>query len=69
MRTVWERIRWLIWWYSGGAVAKIAEYVKGADLVPLPANPAAETEAEFKRCGRLMARPNLTPFVERCSRL
>ncbi|MBN8621110.1 MAG: succinate dehydrogenase flavoprotein subunit [Anaerolineae bacterium] len=28
---------------------KIAEYVKGADLIPLPANPAGEIEAEFKR--------------------
>ena len=28
---------------------KIAEYVKKADLIPLPPNPTAETEAEFKR--------------------
>ncbi len=28
---------------------KIAEYVKHADLIPLPANPTAEIEAEFKR--------------------
>jgi succinate dehydrogenase / fumarate reductase, flavoprotein subunit len=28
---------------------KIADYVKGADFVPLPPNPTAETEAEFKR--------------------
>jgi len=28
---------------------KIAEYVKGADFIPLPANPAGEIEAEFKR--------------------
>jgi succinate dehydrogenase / fumarate reductase flavoprotein subunit len=28
---------------------KIAEYVKKADLIPLPPNPAGETEAEFKR--------------------
>lgn len=28
---------------------KIAEYVKKADFVPLPANPSAESEAEFKR--------------------
>ncbi|NWG18205.1 MAG: succinate dehydrogenase flavoprotein subunit [Chloroflexi bacterium] len=28
---------------------KIAEYVKQADLIPLPANPTAEIEAEFKR--------------------
>jgi succinate dehydrogenase / fumarate reductase flavoprotein subunit len=27
----------------------IAEYVKQADFVPLPANPTAESEAEFKR--------------------
>jgi succinate dehydrogenase / fumarate reductase flavoprotein subunit len=28
---------------------RIAEYAKGADFVPMPANPAAEIEAEFKR--------------------
>ncbi|MBI5666376.1 MAG: succinate dehydrogenase flavoprotein subunit [Chloroflexi bacterium] len=28
---------------------KIAEFVKQADLIPLPANPTAEIEAEFKR--------------------
>jgi succinate dehydrogenase / fumarate reductase flavoprotein subunit len=28
---------------------RIAEYVKTADFVPLPANPTAEAEAEFKR--------------------
>lgn len=28
---------------------KIAEYVKTADFVPLPPNPAAQSEAEFKR--------------------
>lgn len=28
---------------------KIAEYVKGAEFVPLPANPTADIEAEFKR--------------------
>jgi succinate dehydrogenase / fumarate reductase flavoprotein subunit len=28
---------------------KIAEYVKGADFVALPANPTADIEAEFKR--------------------
>ncbi|HYO87322.1 MAG TPA: FAD-binding protein, partial [Candidatus Limnocylindrales bacterium] len=28
---------------------RIAEYAKGADFVPMPANPTAEIEAEFKR--------------------
>jgi len=28
---------------------KIAEYVKGADFVPIPDNPTADTEAEMKR--------------------
>ncbi|MBZ0285866.1 MAG: succinate dehydrogenase flavoprotein subunit [Anaerolineae bacterium] len=28
---------------------KIAEYVKGADFIPLPANPTGESEAELKR--------------------
>jgi succinate dehydrogenase / fumarate reductase flavoprotein subunit len=28
---------------------KMAEYVKGADYAPLPANPSAEVEAEFER--------------------
>jgi len=28
---------------------RIAEYVKGADLIPLPANPTREIEAEFER--------------------
>lgn len=28
---------------------KIAEYVKGADLIPLPSNPTGESEAELKR--------------------
>jgi succinate dehydrogenase / fumarate reductase flavoprotein subunit len=41
---------------------KIAEYVKQADFVPLPANPTAEIEAEFNRLRSVRANGKTRPY-------